>query len=171
MVDTFMLAFWRFVSCKSLPHIMMSDNASTYLSTMEDLKEMLNLKELETLLGRCGIKWKLIPKRALWYGGYWERLIGLTKATLKKVLGRVHISLPMLQTMVVKVEATLNDRSRSLTYLSDDLMDPQPPHAYLMARESQPSHTGQSPRIIYRIHIIGTHKVKCKGVQRSYLYY
>ena len=34
-VETFMLAFRRFVSRKSLPHIMMSDNASTYLSAAE----------------------------------------------------------------------------------------------------------------------------------------
>ena len=122
--ETFMLAFRRFVSRKSLPHIMMSDNASTYLSAAEDLKGMLNSKELETSLGRRGVTWKFIPKRAPWFGGYWERLIGLTKATLKKVLGRAHISLPMLQTLVVEVEATLNDRP--LTYLSDDLRDPQP---------------------------------------------
>ena len=123
-VETFMLAFRRFVSRKSLPHIMMSDNASTYLSAAEELRDMLNSKELEASLGRCSVTWKFIPKKAPWYGGYWERLIGLTKAALKKVLGRAHISLTMLQTLVVEVEATLNDRP--LTYISDDPRDPQP---------------------------------------------
>ena len=66
---------------------MMSDNASTYLLAAEELKEMLSSKELETSIGRCGVTWKFIPKRAPWYGGYWERLIGLTKAALKRVLG------------------------------------------------------------------------------------
>ena len=103
---------------------MMSDNVSTYLSAAEELKELLSLKELETSIGRCGVTWKFIPKRALWYGGYWERLIGLTKAALKKVLGRAHISLPMLQTLIVEVEATLNDRP--LTYVSEDPRDPEP---------------------------------------------
>jgi len=123
-VEIFLLAFRRFVSRKSLPHIMMSDNASTYLSAVEELKEMLNSKELETALGRCGVTWKFISKKALWYGGYWERVIGLTKATLKKVLGKAHTSLLMLQTLVVEVEATLNDRP--LTYISDDPRDPEP---------------------------------------------
>jgi len=123
-VQTFLLAFRRFVSRKSLPQVIMSDNASTYLSAAEELKEMLSSEELVTSIGRYGVTWKFIPKRAPWYGGYWERLVGLTKAALKTVLGRAHISLPMLQTLVVEVEATLNDRP--LTYLSDDPRDLEP---------------------------------------------
>ena len=123
-VETFPLAFRRFVSRKPLPQIMISDNASTYLSAAEELKEMLSSKELETYIGRCGVTWKFIPKRAPWYGGYWERLIGMTKAALKRVLGRACISLPMLQTLVVEVEASLNDRP--LTYLSEDPRYPEP---------------------------------------------
>ena len=68
--------------------------------------------------------WQFIPKRAPWYGGFWERLIGLTKTTLKKVLGRTFISLINLQTIVVEIEAILNDRP--LTYTSADLNDPEP---------------------------------------------
>ena len=103
---------------------MMSGNASTYLLAAEELKEMLSSKELERSIGRCGVTWKFIVKQAPWYGGYWERLIELTKAALKRVLGRVCISPPMLQTLVVEVEATLNDRP--LTYLSEDPRDTEP---------------------------------------------
>ena len=85
---------------------------------------MLSSKELETSIGRCGVTWKFISKQAPRYGGHWEGLIELTKAALKIVLGRAHISLPMLQTLVVEVEATLNDRP--LTYLSEDPRDTKP---------------------------------------------
>ena len=68
--------------------------------------------------------WRFIPKRAPWYGGFWERLIGLTKMSLKKVLGRAYVSLIMLQTLVVEVEATLNDRP--LTHVSCDITDAEP---------------------------------------------
>ena len=115
MVETFLLAFRRFLSRKSLPQIMMSDNTSTYLLAAEELKEMLSSRELETFISRCGVTWRFILKWTSWYGGYWERLIGLTRAALKRVLGKVRISLPMLQTLVVEVEATWNDRP--LTYL------------------------------------------------------
>lgn len=67
---------------------------------------------------------KFIPKRAPWFGGFWERLIGLTKLSLKKILGRTFVTLPVLQTLIIEVEAMLNNRP--LTYLSSDVTDPQP---------------------------------------------
>jgi len=74
-----------------------------------------------------GASWKFIP----WYGGFWKRLIKLNKSCLKKVLGRAHINLLTLQTLVVEVEATLNDRP--LTYVSSDPHDPVPiTPAYLL---------------------------------------
>jgi hypothetical protein len=45
---------------------------------------------------------------APWFGGFWERLIGLTKTALKKVLGRASVNLVTLQTLVVEIEAILN---------------------------------------------------------------
>ena len=56
--------------------------------------------------------------------GWWEHLIDLTKLTLKKVLGRAHVSLTSLQTLVVEVEAVLNDHP--LTYVSPDIIDSVP---------------------------------------------
>ena len=53
-----------------------------------------------------------------------KHLIGLTKLTLKKILGRARISLTTLQTLVVEVEAVLNDRP--LTYVSSDITDSEP---------------------------------------------
>ena len=52
---------------------------------------------------------------------WWEHLIGLTKMSLKKVLGRSRVTLPVLQNLVVEVEAILNDRP--LTHVSPDFDD------------------------------------------------
>ena len=122
--ENFLLAFRRFSSRKSLPKVMLSDNASTYLAAVDELNELFSCKTLLEALSRKGVTWKFIPKRAPWYGGFWERLIGLTKASLKKVLGRSYVSLLDLQTIIVEVEAILNDRP--LTYVSPDLKDPEP---------------------------------------------
>jgi len=39
----------------------------------------------------------------------WERFIGLTKSVLKKVLGCTHATMESLQTIVVQVDAMLNN--------------------------------------------------------------
>lgn len=48
----------------------------------------------------------------------------MTKSALKKVLGRTHATLESLQTIVVEVEAVLNNRP--LTYTSSDVTDAEP---------------------------------------------
>ena len=123
-VDMFLLSFRRFVSRRSLPSIMVSDNASTYQSAAEELQKLFRSPVLTHNLSKQGVQWQLIPKRAPWYGRWWERLIGLTKLTIKKVLGRTHVSLITLQTLVTEVEAVLNDRP--LTYITSDVRDADP---------------------------------------------
>ena len=103
---------------------MISDNASTFMAAADELKRLFQSATLHEHLTTYGIEWKFIPCRTPWYGGYWERLVGLTKQALKKTLGRAHVTLPSLQTLVVEIEAHLNNRP--LTYVCSDFNDPQP---------------------------------------------
>ena len=104
--------------------MMISDNGSTYLSAAEELRSLMELPEIKEELGRRGVTWKFIPKRVPWYGGFWERLVGLTKTAIKKVLGRRHVSLRTLETIVVEIKAVVNDRP--LTFVSSEANDPEP---------------------------------------------
>ena len=122
--ESFLLAFRRFASRRSLPSVMLSDNASTYIAAAEELKILFESDGIKEALGRQGVDWQFIPKRAPWYGGFWKRLIGLTKQAIRKTLGRTFISLQQLQTIVVEIESMLNDRP--LTYVNSDLQDTQP---------------------------------------------
>ena len=72
--------------CKSQPKKMISDNASMFLSAVEELRSLFRSPSLHDSLSKRGVEWQFILKRAPWFGGFWERLIGLTKTTLKKVL-------------------------------------------------------------------------------------
>ncbi|XP_071169838.1 uncharacterized protein [Mytilus edulis] len=110
---SFLLAFRRFVSRRSLPKIMISVNASTY--------KIFKSETMHGKLSEFGTVSKFIPSRASWYGGWWERLIGLTKTSLKKTLGRACIDLNMLHTVITEIECTLNDRP-----FSADEKDPEP---------------------------------------------
>ena len=122
-VETFLLAFRQFASCKSLPRQIISDNASTYLAAAEELHKLFESNTLKEALAHQNVTWHFIPKRAAWYGGFWEHLIGLTKWAVKRILGRAFVTLPKLETIVVEIEAMLNDRP--LTYVSSETTDPE----------------------------------------------
>lgn len=76
--DSFMLAFRRFVSRRSLPRLMLSDNATTYIAASNHLQKLFASTSVQDSINCRGTEWKFIPKRAPWFGGFWERLIGLT---------------------------------------------------------------------------------------------
>ena len=90
--------------------LMISDNASTYQSAAKELEKIFNSTTLSEQFSQQGTLWQFIPKRTSWCGGFWERLVGITKSTLKCVLGRTFISLIVLQTIIVEIEFILNDR-------------------------------------------------------------
>ena len=70
------------------------------------------------------ITWKFITERAPWWGGFYERLIGLMKRCLKKTLGKACLNMIELNTILTEVEAVLN--SRPLTYPYTDINDASP---------------------------------------------
>ncbi|XP_052256360.1 uncharacterized protein LOC127861714 [Dreissena polymorpha] len=87
--DSFMQAFRRFASRRSLSKI---------VGASHQLRRLFESAAVKELLSRKGTEWHFIPKRAPWYGGWWERLIGLTKSALKKVLGRSLFNMETLHT-------------------------------------------------------------------------
>ena len=96
--ETFLLAFQHFVGRRSTPRLMVSDNATTFQAAAEELKTLSSSEEVRAVLNREGVTCRFIPKKAPWFGGFWEHLIDLTKSAIKKVLGRAHVSLQVLQT-------------------------------------------------------------------------
>lgn len=122
--DSFIQAFRRFASRKSLPQLMISDNATTFTAAATYLKRLSQNEEVAYTLGNKGITWQFIPKRAPWFGGFWERMIGLTKVSLKKILGNACVTMETLQTVIVEIEALLNDRP--LTHVSSSIDDLEP---------------------------------------------
>ena len=60
--ETFLQAFRRFVSRKSLPSVLISDNASTFESAAEELRKLFISRELVEALSARGVRWNFIPK-------------------------------------------------------------------------------------------------------------
>ena len=67
---SFIQAFRRFISRKSLPRILISDNSTTFIAGSEEIKRLSNSDVITDYLSAHGVEWKFIPKRTPWYGGF-----------------------------------------------------------------------------------------------------
>lgn len=119
--EAFLFALRRFIGRRGIPQSILTDNSTTFISAAENLKRLYNHPSVKNFVADRKISWEFIPKRAPWFGGYWERMISLTKTALKKSIGRNSISSDELRTLLVEIESILNDRP--LTYASSDVED------------------------------------------------
>ena len=97
---------------------MLTDNAKTFKSASVDVKKISKSSEVKKYLANRQIDWQFIMEEAPWWGGFWERLVRSVKRCLKKSVGRSLLTFEELCTLVVEIEATLNNRP--LTYIYDD---------------------------------------------------
>ncbi|GBN55038.1 hypothetical protein AVEN_138554-1 [Araneus ventricosus] len=109
--DKFFMALQRFVGRRGLSHTIYTYNASTFHAANRELisiRNSLSSTKVQQFYAINGIKWNFIVSRAAWWGGWWERLIGLTKQCLRKSLGRALLDEEGLQTTLIGIEAVLN---------------------------------------------------------------
>ena len=109
--DNFLLDLQRFVGRRGLPHTIYTDNAQTFHATNKHLAQIwssLFAAKTHQFLAHHNISWKFIAPRAAWWGGWWERMIGITKRCLRKVLGPFQVSEKGLNTTLVAIQAAIN---------------------------------------------------------------
>ena len=125
--SSFLQAFRRHCSLFSTPRLLLSDNAQTFKCADQDLEILLSHFDslpVKNALAQRRIRFLYIPARSPHWGGVYQRLIGLVKPSLKKVLGRSLITLAELYTLIKEIQAVLNDHP--LTSLNSELDDLEP---------------------------------------------
>ena len=79
------------------------------------------------------VEWCHNLEKAPWWGGAFERIIGMTKRCLRKIVGCAKFTYDELSTAVVERESILN--SRPLSFISsEDLEEPLTPFHLLNGR-------------------------------------
>lgn len=121
--EEFLLCFRRFIAQRGTPCEIISDNAMQFRASSTVLDRIWNKiqqsDEIMRYVSNAGIKWRFNVELAPWMGGFYERLIGLVKRSLRKTIGRRLLTTVQLQTLLKEIEAVLN--SRPLVYVGDDI--------------------------------------------------
>ena len=121
--DEFLLSFRRFVARRGTPRWIISDNAQQFKCASTTLsrawKDVIKDEKVCDFSSKRFIKWNFIVELAPWMGGFYERLVGLTKRALRKTIGTRSLTQRQLSTILTEVEAVIN--SRPLVYVDSDL--------------------------------------------------
>ena len=116
-VAEFSMGFRNFVSRRGVPSLIRSDNALSFKRVAKELDQILTHPKMEKYIGDHRIRWEFYLERAPWWGGFIERLVGVVKRSLLRVVGKTTMHRPELTTLLYEIEAVVN--SRPITYLYD----------------------------------------------------
>ena len=106
--DEVKLALRRFFAIRGTPSLIFSDNAKTFHALLNHIPR--------------SVTWRFIPEAAPWWGGFWERLVGVTKKCLRITLHLCSLSHDELAATLYELAFHLN--LRPLTTVDDELLTP-----------------------------------------------
>ena len=115
----FIKSFKRLISRRGKPKIVYSDNAKTFKAGPKWLANINRDQKLHDFLSSETILWKFNVPKAPWWGGQFERLIGLIKASLYRTIGKAQLTWAELEEVLLDIEIILNNRP--LTYIEEEI--------------------------------------------------
>ena len=85
--SSFLGSFKRLVACGGRPAKVFSDNRRSFVGAARSLKQVQSDEKVQSYLSNERITWSFNLSRAPWWGGQFERLIGLFKRSFYKTIG------------------------------------------------------------------------------------
>ena len=132
----FLRSLKRLIARRGRPKKIYSDNGKTFVGAEKWLKQVMRDEKTQDYLAHENIKWQFNLSRAAWWGGQFERLIGLVKTALNKTIGCGMLTWTELCEVVLDVEIALNNHP--LCYVEDDIQLPVlTPNSLLFLRSNQ----------------------------------
>jgi len=120
--EEFISTLKRFIARKSRPEKIFSGNGRTFVAAAKWLRNVIQDERLHDYLAKMNIKWQFNLSRAPWWGGQFERMVGIVKQAFNKSVGNGTLTWAELQDVVLDVEVALNNRP--LSYVEEDVQLP-----------------------------------------------
>lgn len=117
--EEFMRILKQVIARRGKPEKIYSDNAKTFVAAAKRIQKISKSEQVNDFLAKNDITWQFNLSKAPWWGGQYERLIGIVKQSLYKVTGKSNLRWKELAEVVLDVEISLNNRP--LTYVEDDV--------------------------------------------------
>ena len=118
----FIKSLKRLIARRGRPTKIYSDNGKTFIAAANWLKIVRKDERLNIFLATHEITWQFNLSRAPWWGGQFERLIGVMKGAFYKTVGQGQLSWDEFSEVLLDVEIVLNNRP--LSYAEDDIQLP-----------------------------------------------
>ena len=103
----------RLIVRRGKPSTVYTDNAKSFQAAAKWLKQIIKSEQLHEHFKKENINRKLNFPKASWWGGHFERSIGVMKKALYKSLGRTSLRWSELEEVPLDVE--INIKNRPLT--------------------------------------------------------
>ena len=120
--NEFISTLKRLIARKGRPEKIYSDNGKTFVAAEKWLRNVMQDELLENFLAKVDVKWQFNLSRASWWGGQFERMVGLVKRAFNKTVGNGMLTWGELQDAPLDVEVTMNNRP--LSYVEEDIQLP-----------------------------------------------
>lgn len=132
----FLSALNRFIARRGKPAIIYSDNGTNFVGANNELNKLIKSasKDIISYSSENEINFKFSPAYSPHFNGLAEASVKSIKFHLKRVLGMAHLDYEEMNTVLVQIEAILNNRP--ITALSSDPSDlvPLKPADFLIGR-------------------------------------
>ena len=112
----------RLIARRGRPEKIYSDNGRTFVGAAKWLRQVMRDERLNNFLAETNIRWQFNLSRAPWWGGQFERMVGLVKRALHKTIGNGFLTWSELEEVFLDVEVALNNRP--LNYVEEDVQLP-----------------------------------------------
>ena len=115
----FIHSFKMFIARRGRPKKVYSDNGKTFGGAATWLRKLMKEEQMHNWLAEQRIIWQFNFSRAPWWGGQFERMVGLVKQALYKTIGKACLYWKELQEVILDIEMVLNNRP--LSYVEEDV--------------------------------------------------
>ena len=120
--DKFVTSLKGFIARRGRAQVIYSDNGSKFKAAADWISKVRKEEKFHHYLAKHDIAWRFNLSRAPWWGGQFERLIGVFKSAFRKAAGNGTLTWSELSDIVLDVEIATN--GRPLSYLEDDVEMP-----------------------------------------------